>query len=127
MALQLNNGIQLSVFDFHGTAERVRAASVSTGDGATLTDSGVTITGLGTWRSPHTGGRYPSGWIVTIPALRATLHVTPTVRDQEVIAPGQKSGSYWEGSGRIAGTFEGKPVTGQSYTELTGFAAGFTA
>jgi hypothetical protein len=53
------------------------------------------------------------------------LHVSPTVRDQELIAPGEKVGTYWEGSGRIHGKFTGKLVTGLSYTELTGYAGGF--
>ena len=42
-----------------------------------------------------------------------------------VAVPNQKAGSYWEGSGAIRGTFGGKRVTGLSYTELTGYAAGF--
>jgi hypothetical protein len=31
--------------------------------------------------------------------------------------------SYWEGSGRVAGSFLGKPIAGLSYTELTGYVA----
>jgi predicted secreted hydrolase len=126
MALQLRNGVQLSVFDVRGARNRVREASVLLTGGRLLTLPDARVRSLGTWISPHTGGRYPSRWIVTIPALRATLHVQPTVLDQEVSVPNQKAGSYWEGSGRITGVFEGKPITGLSYTELTGYAAGFT-
>jgi predicted secreted hydrolase len=60
-----------------------------------------------------------------IPTLHMNLRVEPTVLDQEVSVPNQKAGSYWEGSGRVTGVFEGKHVTGLSYTELTGYAAGF--
>ena len=125
MALQLSNGVQLSVFDVRGTKTHVRAASVLLANGSLRTLSGVRIRSLSTWTSPHTGGHYPSRWVVTIPALKAVLHVEPAVLDQEVAVPNQKAGSYWEGSGRITGTFGGKPVGGLSYTELTGYAAGF--
>lgn len=121
MALQLGNGVQLSVFDVQG-GKRVRMASVLPAGNRTRTLRRITITSLGTWRSPHTGARYPSGWTVRIPAARATLRVLPTVRDQELVAPGQARGSYWEGSGRVSGVWHGRPVRGLSYTELTGYA-----
>jgi predicted secreted hydrolase len=82
----------------------------------------VTFRRLGTWRSPHTGALYPSGWIVSLPALRSHLKVEPSVKDQEMTVPAQPRASYWEGSGRVSGTFQGAPVTGVSYTELTGYA-----
>ncbi len=124
MALQLNNGIQLSIFDFRSTSQRVKAASVLLPNGRTDTVYRATITSTGTWRSPHTRGIYPSGWIVRIPSLRATLHVTPTVRDQELAVPSQARGSYWEGSGTIKGSYGGRTIGGLSYTELTGYAKG---
>ncbi|GAC1445373.1 MAG: lipocalin-like domain-containing protein [Chloroflexota bacterium] len=125
MALQLNNGTQLSVFDFRGTTTRIKAASVLLTNGTLRTERTTTTTATGHWISPHTGGHYPSGWIVRIPSLKATLVVSPTVRDQELAVKGQSFGSYWEGSGRVRGTFGGKSVTGLAYTELTGYAAGF--
>jgi predicted secreted hydrolase len=122
MALQLKNGVQMSVFDFRSQGNRQRAASVITPNGVTHTIHKLTIASTGTWRSPHTGGLYPSGWIVTIPSLRARFTVTPALKDQELAVPGQNFGSYWEGSGKVNGTYGGKPVKGQSYTELTGYA-----
>jgi predicted secreted hydrolase len=122
MALQLNNGTQLSIFDVRSKTAPYLAASVLPKSGKTETVRGVVVKALGSWHSPHTGGTYPSGWIVTIPSLKAVLHVTPAVRDQEVVAPQQPAASYWEGSGRISGTFGGKTVSGLSYTELTGYA-----
>jgi len=124
MALQLNNGIQLSIFDFRSTGQRVKAASVLLPNGHTATIYHATITSTGSWRSPHTHGVYPSGWIVRIPSVRATLQVKPTVRDQELAIPAQARGSYWEGSGTIKGTYAGRAVGGFSYTELTGYAKG---
>ena len=58
--------------------------------------------------------------------MRATLRVVPTLKDQEVVSreAGHLS-AYWEGSGRITGTWKGSRVSGASYTELTGFAGKF--
>lgn len=122
MALQLDDGRQLSLFDFHDGGKRTRVASLLMPDGSTRTITRLGISSSGEWRSPHTGAVYPSGWTVRIPAERADLRITPSVLDQELVAPSQPRGSYWEGSGRVTGTFLGKPVTGMSYTELTGFA-----
>jgi predicted secreted hydrolase len=122
MALQLDNGVQLSVFDVHSGAQRMRAASVLLSSGQLLTVGGTTIKSLGAWRSSHTGTVYPSSWTVSIPRLRATLTVLPTVRDQEMRPPGVPGTAYWEGSGRVTGTFQGRGVSGYSYTELMGFA-----
>jgi len=122
MALQLNNGVQLSLFDVRSPASRVRAASVLSQNGRLLTIPGMTIPATGSWRSPHTMALYPSGWTVRIPSLHAVLRVTPTVRDQELTLASFVGGSYYEGSGRVHGTYMNRPVSGDSYTELTGFA-----
>jgi predicted secreted hydrolase len=122
MALQLNDGTQLSIFDVRSRSTPYLAASVLRPNGKTETVRGVKVHALGAWRSPHTRATYPSGWIITIPALKARLRISPTVRDQEVVAPQEPAGSYWEGSGRVRGTFGGQTVSGLSYTELTGYA-----
>jgi predicted secreted hydrolase len=122
MAWQLENGTQMSVFDFRGRTNRVKAASVLLAGGRLLTIRGVTIESVGSWRSPHSAGVYPSGWIVRIPSLRVLMRVEPTVRDQEMVIPSQLPASYWEGSSRLHGTFKGTAVSGLGYTELTGYA-----
>ncbi len=122
MALQLGNGIQLSLFDVRTFGLPITFASVLTKSGKTVTVPGVTIKSTGSWHSPHTGANYPSGWTVRIPSLKATFRIAPTVKDQELIAPSQPQGSYWEGSGRVTGKYGGRAVTGDSYTELTGYA-----
>jgi predicted secreted hydrolase len=124
MALQLGNGVQLSVYDFHSASGRLKAASVLLSNGKQRTSYDATIKSTGTWLSPHTKGVYPSGWIVRIPSLHAVLHVRPTVLDQELIFLQDPAGSYWEGSGHVNGTWKGSAVTGDSYTELTGYAPG---
>jgi predicted secreted hydrolase len=123
MALQLGNGVQLSVFDFRSSSGRLKAASVLLANGHLRTSHDAVITSTGSWHSPHTNGTYPSGWIVHIPSLHAVLHVRPAVLDQELIFREDPRGSYWEGSGRVSGTWARKHVSGLSYVELTGYAA----
>ena len=76
----------------------------------------------GEWVSPHTGARYPSGWIVRLAGERLELRLEPTLLDQELVARSMGGLAYWEGSVRVTGTSAGQPVTGQGYVELTGYA-----
>jgi predicted secreted hydrolase len=74
--------------------------------------SDLTMTSTGTWKSPHTGCTYPSGWRVTYRGLN--LVITPDLDDQELYASGGPT--YWEGSSTVTGD-----ATGKSYVELNGF------
>jgi predicted secreted hydrolase len=121
MAIQLGNGAQFSAYAIRG-APGAKAASILRPNGSLRTAADVSFARLGTWTSPRTGAVYPSGWILRVPSQRIRLIVRPSVRDQELVDPRAPAGSYWEGSGRVHGTFEGKPVRGYSYSELTGFA-----
>ncbi len=81
-------------------------------------DSGPT----GTWLSPRTGGRYPSGWLLRVPGAGIELTLEPTLADQELVVNSMGGLAYWEGSVRVSGVSAGKPVSGQGYVELTGYA-----
>jgi len=50
------------------------------------------------------------------------LTLTPTVADQELVVKSMGGLTYWEGSVRVSGTCAGRPLTGQGYVELTGYA-----
>jgi predicted secreted hydrolase len=76
----------------------------------------------GSWTSPQTGGVYPSGWKVTLPSREVTLTLTPALLDQELVTAQSTGVAYWEGVVRITGQASGKPITGQGYVELTGYA-----
>jgi predicted secreted hydrolase len=84
--------------------------------------SQFSVTRLGTWVSPHSGGRYPAGWRIRLPAYRADITVMPLVADQEFDAARSTGGYYWEGACSASGTFDGDRATGHGYTELTGYA-----
>jgi predicted secreted hydrolase len=75
-----------------------------------------------TWQSPRSGAIYPAGWKIILPEQGYELELIPTVPDQELVTGQSTQITYWEGSVRISGTHEGKPVRGQGYVELTGYA-----
>ncbi|MGH7473178.1 MAG: lipocalin family protein [Candidatus Methylomirabilales bacterium] len=50
---------------------------------------------------------------------------TPSLPDQELDTRKSTQVIYWEGSVNVTGTYEGNPVTGHGYVELTGYAGKF--
>jgi predicted secreted hydrolase len=74
------------------------------------------------WTSLTTGADYPAGWHVTIPGEGLAIDLTPTVAAQELDTRATSGVVYWEGSQRVAATRDGRPVGGQAYVELTGYA-----
>jgi predicted secreted hydrolase len=80
------------------------------------------ISVLDHWRSPLTGGVYPSRWSITIPAEGRTFVLAPRLADQENRGRRLKSMAYWEGSVDILSA-ELRPL-GEGFVELTGYAPG---
>ena len=70
------------------------------------------------WTSPHSRARYPARWRLTIPGESPDLTVTPRLADQEHREPMR----YWEGAVSASGRAGGRPVQGQGYVELVGYA-----
>ena len=60
--------------------------------------------------------------MVRLPRYGIELRLEPTVKDQELWVQSMGGLAYWEGSVRVTGTSAGKPVTGEGYVELTGYA-----
>ncbi len=60
-----------------------------------LTD--VVVDPTGTWKSPHTGAVYPSGWRLRVPSARLDLVLVPLLADQELASTAGGT-SYWEGA-----------------------------
>jgi predicted secreted hydrolase len=74
------------------------------------------------WTSPVTGGAYPSGWEVTLGSPDLHVRLTPLLLDQELVTAQSTGTAYWEGAVAIGGSEQGKPVAGEGYVELTGYA-----
>lgn len=126
-SVQLSDGRDLMLYRLrlkggglepHSSGTLVEPDGRARGIGFQDFDTGPT----GEWVSPRTGGRYPSGWIVRVPREGIDLRLTPTIPDQELFVQSMGGIAYWEGSVRVTGTSGGKPVTGEGYVELTGYA-----
>jgi predicted secreted hydrolase len=133
-SLQLDDGRELMHFQIRrdgGEIEPVSGGTLVAPDGRTrrLESGDVRIEVLRRWTSPETGAIYPSRWRLTLPAEGLDLVVEPWLEDQEM----RTSFVYWEGAVRVSGAASrgadgrprppGRPITGQGYVELTGYAA----
>jgi predicted secreted hydrolase len=125
-SLQLDDGRELMLYALRmkdGSIEPLSAGSLIERDGSVrhLKRADFAITAKSRWKSATTGADYPSGWHLSVPAQAIELDVTPTVRDQELVARAMGGVVYWEGSCRVRGTSHGVAVSGMGYTELTGY------
>ncbi len=125
-SIQLDDDTELMLFQIRrddGSVDPFSSGTVIYPDGTTrhISLGDFTITVNDTWRSPHTGGVYPSDWTIDLPGEKLLLTLTPRLADQEL----QLSYNYWEGSVAIRGERDGQPVSGNGYVELTGYAGAF--
>ncbi len=74
------------------------------------------------WTSPASGATYPAGWRIRLPSEGLVIDLRPTVADQELDTRATTGVVYWEGSQIVTATRDGRPVPGQAYVELTGYA-----
>ncbi len=123
-SLQFDDGKALMLFQLRETDGKTSDSSSGTfiqdsGESQPLKNEDFSITVLDQWRSPHTGGVYPSAWRVQLEEPACQLEISPWMADQEVNFPAV---TYWEGAVRFVGTCAGKPVSGNGYIELTGYA-----
>ncbi len=103
-----------------GSADRRSAGTLVAPDGSThaLAREDVAIEVLDTWWSARTGSAYPSHWRLGIPREGLELEITPYLPDQEL----DLAVRYWEGAVKITGAANGRPIGGDGYVELTGYA-----
>jgi predicted secreted hydrolase len=81
------------------------------------------VTVLSRWQSPHSGADYPAEWRIELPGENVTLHLVPTLADQELDTRASSGNFYWEGEVSVDGTgADGAPIDGVGYVELTGYA-----
>ncbi len=75
------------------------------------------------WTSPRTGASYPAGWRIELTSQGLSIELHPTVAAQELDTRPTTGVVYWEGSQRVQATRNGRPLGGEAYVELTGYAA----
>jgi len=123
-AIQLSDRRELMLYRLRqkdGSVTPESSGSLIEPDGSVryLERSAFSTTATGTWKSPHTGGTYPSGWRVRVPGAGIDVTLVPTVLDQELA--GTSSGvSYWEGAVDVRDA--AGALRGVGYVELTGYA-----
>ncbi len=126
-SLQLEDNTELMLYRMRrqdGTSDLASSGTAASPDGRTrhLEVTDFQIQSTGTWTSSESKATYPSRWRLTFPSLDLVLDVTPLLADQELRTLRSTRVSYWEGAVAVTGTKQGKPVKGQGYVELTGYA-----
>lgn len=125
-SIQLDDNTELMVFSLRnrkGIMEKPFGTLVLD-DGKTveLSEKGIRIEPTGSWASPRTKTRYPSGWKVVVEDEEIELIVKPVIPDQELSTMGSVQVVYWEGAVDVSGKRKGKPIAGKGYVELVGYA-----
>ena len=121
-SLQLEDDIELMYYRLRrrdGTTSPYSSGAISdaNGDVRILGADDARATVADTWTSRETGITYPSEWRLEVPSAEMVLDLEPLVADQEL----DVTVRYWEGAVRVRGTYEGRPVDGWGFVELTGY------
>jgi len=121
-SIQFDNGAILMLYEIRlangGVNPDVKGTLIwPEGTQQLVTEDDFVLTPTGSWTSPHTGVRYPSGWRLTLPELDIDLAIEPLIPDQEM----NVSFVYWEGAIEVRGSMRGEAVNGWGYAELTGY------
>jgi predicted secreted hydrolase len=129
-SIQLDNRVDLMFYQIRhrdGKTDPYSSATIIFPDGRYqyLPKKEFQIDVLNQWKSPKSGAIYPSGWSVKVPDHQIELMLTPTVKNQELITKESTQVTYWEGSVRVNGKYQGHSIKGMSYVELTGYAKPF--
>ncbi|MGE5302989.1 MAG: lipocalin-like domain-containing protein [Alphaproteobacteria bacterium] len=126
-SIQLDNETEIMLYLLRrkdGSVDPYSSGTLVAADGTTkhlaLKDFGVEA--LGRWKSPKSGADYPMKWKVAIPSEAIELEIAPAFNGQELITNRSTRVTYWEGAVRIRGTARRKPVSGEGYAEMTGYA-----
>jgi len=126
-SLHLSDGRDLMIYFLRlkdGSIEPASSGTLVERDGTArhLGLKDILISVLDRWKSPQSGGVYPSRWRIQIPSAGIDLLVTPLVADQELNTEASTGVIYWEGAVAGQGTSRGRNVSCEGYIELTGYA-----
>jgi predicted secreted hydrolase len=126
-SIQLDKGTELMLYQIRhrdGKIDPYSSGTIIFPDGTYqhLPKKKFQIDVLDHWKSSKSGAIYPSKWRITVPARQIELTLSPTVKDQELITKESTRVIYWEGSVKVDGKYQGNPINGVGYVELTGYA-----
>ncbi|MDR6759987.1 geranylgeranyl pyrophosphate synthase/predicted secreted hydrolase [Flavobacterium sp. 2755] len=125
IALQLDNGYQLSGYDlFDNTKNGEHAGGtiiIINPDGERISTEDYSFLPEKYWTSARTFISYPVSWKIEIPLLNIYLSITADFPEQEFITI-LSAPAFWEGSVSAEGKFMDTQVSGQGYIERNGFS-----
>ncbi len=130
-SIQLGNGTELMFYQIRwkdGKIDPYSSGTIIFPDGKYqhLEKKDFQIEVFDRWKSPKSGGVYPSKWKIIVPGHQIELSLSPTVKDQELITKESTRVTYWEGSVKVEGKYQGSSILGMGYAELTGYAEPFS-
>jgi len=130
-SIQLENGTDLMFYQLRhrdGKIDPYSSGTIIFSDGSQryLPLKEFQIEVLDQWRSKKSGATYPSEWRTVVEGHQIELMLTPTVKDQELITQESTRVTYWEGSVKVEGKYQGNPIKGVGYVELTGYGKPFS-
>jgi predicted secreted hydrolase len=130
-SIQLDNKVELMLYQIRhkdGKIDPYSSGTIIFPDGTYqhLPKKEFQIEVLDRWKSSKSGAFYPSKWKIKIPGRQIELTLSPTVKDQELITKESTRVTYWEGSVKMEGKYQGNPIKGMGYVEMTGYAKIFS-
>lgn len=126
-SLQLDDQRDLMLYRLRradGSSDPVSSGTVIDRDGRGhhLSTGDFTLEPTSYWTSQTSHARYPQRWRLTIPSQQLSLELVPLMAEQELSTTRSTQVTYWEGAIEVTGSAQGRPVRGQGYMELTGYA-----
>lgn len=120
--LQFYNGTALMLFQIRqadGSVTRFSSGTFVAGDGGVipLEASDFRIKTTDRWTSDQSGATYPIAWEIEIERIGLTLRGAALMANQEL----RLSRTYWEGAVALEGRYQGMPISGRGYVEMTGY------
>jgi predicted secreted hydrolase len=130
-SLQLDKGMELMFYQIRwrdGKIDPYSSGTIIYADGTHqhLSKKEFQIEVLDQWKSSKSGAIYPSKWRIRVPNYQIELTLSPTVKNQELITKESTRVTYWEGSVKVEGKYQGNQINGLGYAELTGYAEPFS-
>ncbi len=130
-SIQMDNKIELMFYQLRhkdGKIDPYSSGTIIFPDGTYqhLLKKDFHIEVLDRWKSSKSGTVYPSRWKITVPSRQIELTLSPAVKDQELITKESTRVTYWEGSVKVEGRYQGNSINGLGYAELTGYAKPFS-
>ncbi len=124
--LQLDDGRDLMLYRIRkreGGASEFSSGTLVAKDGKaeSLKEGDFSIEETARWKSPRSGGVYPSRWILRVPKASLDVEVVPLLADQELVTEKSTHVTYWEGACDVLAPGSRRAI-GRAYVELTGYA-----